>query len=90
MAYIRIQVNTVQHNCLTSEGPNEKFNPPGGRWRFKRHFVSWIPNRMIVNFSPVYHDPRPKLIHVRFRNSQKPLVVVSNNSWLIFEKNFDL
>ena len=41
---------------------------------------------MIVIFSPSYQDPRQKLIHAGFSNSQKPLVVVSNDSWLIFEK----
>ena len=41
---------------------------------------------MIVTFSKVHHDPHEKLTHAGFSNSQKPLVVVSNKSWLIFEK----
>ena len=41
---------------------------------------------MIVTFSKVHHDPHEKLIHAGFSNSQKLLVVVSNESWLIFEK----
>ena len=41
---------------------------------------------MIVNFSKVHRDPRQKLTHLGFSNSQKPLVVVSYESWLIFEK----
>ena len=41
---------------------------------------------MIVNFSKIHRDPRKKLTHFDFSNSQKPLVVVSYESWLIFEK----
>ena len=38
------------------------------------------------NFFKVNHDPRQKLTHVGFSNSQNPLVVVSYESRHIFEK----
>ena len=41
---------------------------------------------MIVNFFKVHHGPRQKLTHAGFSNSQNPIVGVSYESWLIFEK----
>ena len=35
----------------------------------------------------LYHDPLEKVTHVDFSTSQKSLVVVSNESWLLFEKH---
>ena len=41
---------------------------------------------MIAIFSLSHPDPRQKLTHAGFSTSRKSLVVVSNESWLIFEK----
>ena len=41
---------------------------------------------MIAIFSLSHPDPRQKLTHAGFSFSRKTLVVVSNESWLIFEK----
>ena len=40
---------------------------------------------MIAIFSLSHPDPRQKLTHAGFSFSRKTLVVVSNESWLIFE-----
>ena len=42
---------------------------------------------MIAKFFVFLHDPHQKLTHVDFSTSRKPRVVVSNESWLIFEKS---
>ena len=50
-------------------------------------FVWRIQNRMIAKCFVFHHDSRQKLTHVGFSTSRKPRVVVSNESWLIFEKS---
>ena len=73
--------------ALTPEGPNLKCNPRGTNGVSNAIFVWRIQNRMIANFFVFHHNSRQKLTHVGFSISRKPRVVVSNESWLIFEKS---
>ena len=73
-----------------NDGPfhGSRFNSRGTELKVSNAIFVWrIQNRMIANFFVFHHNSRQKLTHVGFSTSRKPRVIVSNESWLIFEKS---